>query len=848
MPERTLATPRQTHSTGDSPDRSGPRDVGGLARAFAHRFDDGAHQEVEDRNSSSGWQAVPRGGGLGLPSPIQAQEGPSGLEEPTPVQADMGADGKPTQVGPEVELPSEGGAPLADELRTSVEEQLGADFSAVRVHSSTPVLDTIGALAVTRGEHIYFAPGRYAPESESGRSLLSHELTHVLQQRAGRVRPTTSVQGLPVNDDPSLEQEADQANRSGGGGTASGNVVQGKFVVELGLPAKAPVAFDQPIRGVVVKSIDPQTKQPGPPDEEEKRSITKTVSNKQLTELYGAMVTKLEWPASEIAEGKKGVHTEMKKRVEDTIARDPEQADRQSKGDGAMSAPPVDEVKVATGFIDQALTTWLEDNRPTRKRSNAIVGERPKLDVRKTTDKVEETDKVEKTTDKVEETDKVVKTRPRSNDLVGQKPPKLEDSESSEKKKTTEDSESTEDKTVEEAPTDEERIERLGSMPESRVTPTLDPGLVKRANWDTWLAYSNLPGAQLDVFGGRFLQKWNSAPKPPQPKQDKSEKPTQDPVDEAMEKAATEHVADWEALSRSGTLDAYRFALPLLNTWSRDDLVAWLVQKARKSGKATAAAPKEPTSTAPLSRSVDLQLAEEINALDPGLRATLHRLSTDDSSEVPPEKLSKLQELVEGKNPLAILESLGESTRDWTALLLEGGGTPTLRTKLQALLAEHLGPTVRTTDSRESDPTVESVQQRLEKSIRAFVATKALPDGRDQPEQSPKPREKVVTVDHQETTEPVVSELSSLDIESVDWSTWESSETVQSLQLQLLRLELKKKVDPEANLEARTLAAKELVGERMSTSRKDTIEKWLVAVPLVNGNTDEELIERVVKT
>ena len=43
--------------------------------------------------------------------------------------------------------------------------------------------------------------------------LLGHELTHVVQQSEGRVKPTTEVMGMPVNDDPSLEAEADKMGK-----------------------------------------------------------------------------------------------------------------------------------------------------------------------------------------------------------------------------------------------------------------------------------------------------------------------------------------------------------------------------------------------------------------------------------------------------------------------------------------------------------------------------------------------------------------------------------------------------------------------------------------------------------
>ena len=71
-------------------------------------------------------------------------------------------------------------------LRGHFEARFQQDISNVRVHPNSPdrIASTVpGARAVTVGEDIYFAPGAYDPASNAGRSLLAHELTHVLQQR-----------------------------------------------------------------------------------------------------------------------------------------------------------------------------------------------------------------------------------------------------------------------------------------------------------------------------------------------------------------------------------------------------------------------------------------------------------------------------------------------------------------------------------------------------------------------------------------------------------------------------------------------------------------------------------------
>ena len=103
---------------------------------------------------------------------------------------------------------SSGGRPLPDSVRHKMESAFGADFSDVRIHVG-PQASAIGALAFTLGSDIHFAPGLYNPESHHGQHLLGHELAHVVQQRAGRVRNPFGS-GVAVVQDPALEAEADR--------------------------------------------------------------------------------------------------------------------------------------------------------------------------------------------------------------------------------------------------------------------------------------------------------------------------------------------------------------------------------------------------------------------------------------------------------------------------------------------------------------------------------------------------------------------------------------------------------------------------------------------------------------
>ena len=79
------------------------------------------------------------------------------------------------------------GQPLDAATRGFMESRFGHDFSAVRVHVDADADASAASLqahAYTSGAHVVFAGGRYAPSSAEGRTLLAHELTHVVQQRA----------------------------------------------------------------------------------------------------------------------------------------------------------------------------------------------------------------------------------------------------------------------------------------------------------------------------------------------------------------------------------------------------------------------------------------------------------------------------------------------------------------------------------------------------------------------------------------------------------------------------------------------------------------------------------------
>ncbi len=96
-------------------------------------------------------------------------------------------------------MPGTGGLPPA--LQAGVERLSGMSLGDVRVHYGSEKPAQIQAHAYAQGNDIHLAPGQ--------EQHLPHEAWHVVQQRQGRVAPTGEVGGQPLNDDRSLEREAD---------------------------------------------------------------------------------------------------------------------------------------------------------------------------------------------------------------------------------------------------------------------------------------------------------------------------------------------------------------------------------------------------------------------------------------------------------------------------------------------------------------------------------------------------------------------------------------------------------------------------------------------------------------
>jgi len=94
-----------------------------------------------------------------------------------------------------------GGSPLSSDTRQEMESGFGADFSGVRVHNdsnATQMNQQLGSQAFANGSDIYFNEGKYNPDSNSGKHLLAHELTHTVQQGGASIqRKSIDISSVP---------------------------------------------------------------------------------------------------------------------------------------------------------------------------------------------------------------------------------------------------------------------------------------------------------------------------------------------------------------------------------------------------------------------------------------------------------------------------------------------------------------------------------------------------------------------------------------------------------------------------------------------------------------------------
>ena len=114
------------------------------------------------------------------------------------------------------------GRPMDRSTQDFMGSRFGHDFSQVRIHDDSLAADSaraVNAKAYTVGQDVFFGSGQYLPGTQSGNSLLAHELAHTMQQ-SGVQHSKENVAFTHDSQYDHLEREADSAAHSALNGSA----------------------------------------------------------------------------------------------------------------------------------------------------------------------------------------------------------------------------------------------------------------------------------------------------------------------------------------------------------------------------------------------------------------------------------------------------------------------------------------------------------------------------------------------------------------------------------------------------------------------------------------------------
>lgn len=252
---------------------------------------------------------------------IQRQaEGQAEVEKETIQRTDSGnsaGNSAPPVVG---NVLSSSGTRMNKSTRTDMESRFGANFSNVRIHTDQKAADSarsVSAKAYTFGNHIVFNSGQYSPHSNSGKKLIAHELTHVVQQgavvrrevaetavSAPPAEPETVVLGNETPEGPTSAPSIEPAEGSppaAGSPPPSPTAETGVYLEEI----PAPEAGSTLPEAETATPIEPLM--PEPPMElsaEEQQRISQVRSN---TQQNVTATTELPSAAESVGEAREGV-------------------------------------------------------------------------------------------------------------------------------------------------------------------------------------------------------------------------------------------------------------------------------------------------------------------------------------------------------------------------------------------------------------------------------------------------------------------------------------------------------------------------------------------------------------
>ena len=153
-----------------------------------------------------------------LPQPLPRRAAPD------QAKINRKAEGMPdlrASVSADIRSAKSGGQPLPLSVRRFMEPRFRADFSRVRIHTddnAARLNRQVRAKAFAVDNHVFFGQGQFQPETDQGKELIAHELTHTIQQggavqrkESPRVtqRSQGKVQRLGISD--ALDYFADRA-------------------------------------------------------------------------------------------------------------------------------------------------------------------------------------------------------------------------------------------------------------------------------------------------------------------------------------------------------------------------------------------------------------------------------------------------------------------------------------------------------------------------------------------------------------------------------------------------------------------------------------------------------------
>ena len=163
-----------------------------------------------------------------------------------------------------------------------MERLFGFDFSNVRVHTDSRAADSaraVSATAYTVGRQIVFDSARYEPGTVAGKSLLAHELAHVVQQSN---ETGSRPRKLPISSENSAAEE--QANRAAE--LALNDTGPGPIQTRIGTPISvqrlctSAAVCAAPIPGSAGEfDTSEEAKESGPRDKRRKQTPAKAVAD-----------------------------------------------------------------------------------------------------------------------------------------------------------------------------------------------------------------------------------------------------------------------------------------------------------------------------------------------------------------------------------------------------------------------------------------------------------------------------------------------------------------------------------------------------------------------------------------